>query len=110
MYIYPYIMKRDWLKNESNYFVTCKYFRLILESLQTVKNVYMHIYFIYAYIYIYKHIYIYTIFQRKIRDISFTFVLHFVFPLSLLISIFILTHSFPINHTNFTIEGLLLLL
>ena len=52
MYIYPYIMKRDWLKNESNYFVTCKYFRLILESLQTVKNVYMHIYFIYAYIYI----------------------------------------------------------
>ena len=52
MYIYPYIMKREWLKNNSNYFVTCKYFRLILESLQTVKNVYMHIY-----IYIYTHKY-----------------------------------------------------
>ena len=57
-------MKREWLKNDSNYFVTCKYFRLILESLQTVKNVYMHIY-IYIYIYIYKHIYIYILFFRE---------------------------------------------
>ena len=31
-----YIMKCEWLKNESNYFVTCKYFRLILQPLQTV--------------------------------------------------------------------------
>ena len=29
-------MKCEWLKNESNYFVTCKYFRLILQPLQTV--------------------------------------------------------------------------
>ena len=29
-------MKCEWLKNESNYFVTCKYFRLILQLLQTV--------------------------------------------------------------------------
>ena len=28
-------MKCEWLKNESNYFVTCKYFRLILQPLQT---------------------------------------------------------------------------
>ena len=34
-----YIMKCEWLKNESNYFVTCKYFRLILQPLQTVTNV-----------------------------------------------------------------------
>ena len=27
------------IKNESNYFVTCKYFRLILQFLQTVTNV-----------------------------------------------------------------------
>ena len=31
-------MKCEWLKNESNYFVTCKYFRLILQPLQTVTN------------------------------------------------------------------------
>ena len=30
-------MKCEWLKNESNYFVTCKYFRLILQPLQTYK-------------------------------------------------------------------------
>ena len=60
MHIYPYIMKREWLKNESNYFVTCKYFRLILEFLQTAKNVSMHIYIynLYMHIYIYEHIYI----------------------------------------------------
>ena len=29
-------MKCEWLKNEPNYFVTCKYFRLILQPLQTV--------------------------------------------------------------------------
>ena len=29
-------MKCEWLKNESNYFVTCKYFRLILQPLQAV--------------------------------------------------------------------------
>ena len=29
-------MKCGWLKNESNYFVTCKYFQLIFQSLQTV--------------------------------------------------------------------------
>ena len=34
-----YIMKCEWLKNESNYFVTCKYFQLILQPLQTVANV-----------------------------------------------------------------------
>ena len=45
-----YIMKCEWLKNESNYFVTCKYFRLILQPLQTVTNVYIYIY-IYIYIY-----------------------------------------------------------
>ena len=38
-YIYIYIMKCEWLKSESNYFVTCKYFQLILQSLQTVTNV-----------------------------------------------------------------------
>ena len=32
-------MKCEWLKNESNYFVTCKYFRFILQPLQTVTNV-----------------------------------------------------------------------
>ena len=32
-----YIMKREWLKNEPNYFVTCKYFWLILQPLQTVQ-------------------------------------------------------------------------
>ena len=32
-----YIMKCEWLKNESNYFVTCKYFRLIRQPLQTEK-------------------------------------------------------------------------
>ena len=26
-----YIMKCEWLKNESNYFVTCKYFRLSVD-------------------------------------------------------------------------------
>ena len=31
-----YMMKCEWLKNESNYFVTCKYFRLIVQPLQTV--------------------------------------------------------------------------
>ena len=31
-------MKCECLKNESNYFVTCKYFRLILQPLQTVTN------------------------------------------------------------------------
>ena len=30
-------MKYEWLKNESNYFVTCKYFRLILQLLQTAR-------------------------------------------------------------------------
>ena len=39
IYIYIYKMKYEWLKNELNYFVTCKYFRLILQPLQTVKNV-----------------------------------------------------------------------
>ena len=39
IYIYIYIMKCEWLKSESNYFVTCKYFQLILQSLQTVTNV-----------------------------------------------------------------------
>ena len=39
IYIYIYIMKCEWLKNESNYFVTCKYFQLILQPLQTVTNV-----------------------------------------------------------------------
>ena len=29
----------EWLKNESNYFVTRKYFRLILQHPQTVTNV-----------------------------------------------------------------------
>ena len=32
-------MKCEWLKNESNYFETCKYFRLILQPLHTVTNV-----------------------------------------------------------------------
>ena len=31
-------MKCDWLENESNYFVTHKYFQLILQPLQTVTN------------------------------------------------------------------------
>ena len=33
-------MTCEWLKNESNYFVTrnCNYFRLILQPLQTVTN------------------------------------------------------------------------
>ena len=34
-----YIMKCEWLKNESNYFVTCKYFRLILQPLQTLQTI-----------------------------------------------------------------------
>ena len=29
-------MKCDWLKNESNYFVPCKYFQLILQPLQVL--------------------------------------------------------------------------
>ena len=29
-------MKCEWLKNESNYFVTCKYFRLILQPVTSV--------------------------------------------------------------------------
>ena len=33
------IKKCEWLKNESNYLVTCKYVRLILQPLQTVTNV-----------------------------------------------------------------------
>ena len=33
-----YILKCEWLKNESNYFVTCKYFQLILQPLQTATN------------------------------------------------------------------------
>ena len=37
--MYMYIMKCEWLKNESNYFVTCKYFRLILQPLQTVTDI-----------------------------------------------------------------------
>ena len=32
-------MKCWWLKNELNYFVTCKYFWLILQPLQTVSTV-----------------------------------------------------------------------
>ena len=32
-------MKCEWLKNESIYLVTYKYFRLILQPLQTVTNV-----------------------------------------------------------------------
>ena len=32
-------MKCEWLKNESDYFVTGKFFRLILKPLQTVTNV-----------------------------------------------------------------------
>ena len=32
-------MECEWLKNESNYFVTCKYFQLILQPLQTFTNV-----------------------------------------------------------------------
>ena len=46
-------MKCEWLKNESKYFVTCKYFRLILQPLQIVTNIY-----IYKYIYLYINIYI----------------------------------------------------
>ena len=34
-----YIMKYEWLKNDSKYFVTCKYFRLILQPPQTIINV-----------------------------------------------------------------------
>ena len=33
------VMKCEWLKNESNYFATCKYFQLILQTLHTVTNV-----------------------------------------------------------------------
>ena len=65
-----YIMKCEWLKNESNHFVTCKYFQLIVELLQTVTNVMYvkcHIYFnislhqlqIYRHAYIHTYIYIY---------------------------------------------------
>ena len=36
---YIYIMKCEWLKNESIYLVACKYFRLILQPLQAVTNV-----------------------------------------------------------------------
>ena len=32
-------MKCEWLKNELNYIVTCKYFQLILQPLQKVTNV-----------------------------------------------------------------------
>ena len=32
------MMKCKWLKNESNDFVTCKCFQLILQPLQTVNN------------------------------------------------------------------------
>ena len=32
-------MKCEWMKNDSNYFVTCKYFKLILQLLETVTNV-----------------------------------------------------------------------
>ena len=32
-------MKCEWSKNESNYFVTYKYFRLIMQPLQTVTSV-----------------------------------------------------------------------
>ena len=31
-------MKCEWLKNESDYFVTCKDFLLILQPLQTVSQ------------------------------------------------------------------------
>ena len=34
-----YIKKCERLKNESNYFVNCKYLQLILQPLQTVANV-----------------------------------------------------------------------
>ena len=37
--LYNEIMKCGWLKNESNFCVTCEYFRLILQPLQTVTNV-----------------------------------------------------------------------
>ena len=40
-YIMCYIMKCEWLKSESNCFVTCKYFQLILQTLQTVTNIYL---------------------------------------------------------------------
>ena len=75
-------MKCEWLKNESNYFVTCKYFRLILQPLQvagstesTYKlqnnlthslNTHISLYntsficaIIFVFIYIYIYIYIY---------------------------------------------------
>ena len=31
-------MTCEWLKNESNYFVTCKYFRLIRYSLKRLQD------------------------------------------------------------------------
>ena len=34
-----YIMKHEWLKNESNYFVTCKNFWLNVQPVQSVRNV-----------------------------------------------------------------------
>ena len=39
-------MECEWLKNESNYFVTCKYFQLILQPLQTfvTHTIYIYIY------------------------------------------------------------------
>ena len=40
--VYLFILKKGFselYKNESNYFVTCKYFGLILQPLQTVMNV-----------------------------------------------------------------------
>ena len=37
--LYNDIMKCEWLKNDSKNFVTCKYFQLILQPLQTVTNV-----------------------------------------------------------------------
>ena len=36
-HILYYLMKCEWLKNESNYLVTCKYFRLILQPLQLLQ-------------------------------------------------------------------------
>ena len=39
IFIHIFIHICEWLKNESNYFVTWKYFRLTLQPLQTVTNV-----------------------------------------------------------------------
>ena len=36
--LYNEMMKCEWLKYESNYFVIYKYFRLILQPLQTITN------------------------------------------------------------------------